>query len=124
MNGSNILSALVGSSLIFWIVIGLITHAKWIQELVQTETEKINKQNLAIEQYGYTSISSTNRKFYAKRGFVFGYWDNDIKSVNKIVSSQDSPKIFDLAGINLIVFTSIFFLIAVSKGFFNIVGIN
>ena len=124
MNGINILSALVGSSLIFWIVIGLITHAKWIQELVQTETEKINKQNLAIEQYGYTSISSTNRKFYAKRGFVFGYWDNDIKSVNKIVSSQDSPKIFDLAGINLIVFTSIFFLIAVSKGFFNIVGIH
>ncbi len=124
MNGINILSALVGSSLIFWIVIGLITHAKWIQELVQTETEKINKQNLAIEQYGYTSISSTNRKFYAKRGFVFGYWDNDIKSVNNIVSSQDSPKIFDLAGINLIVFTSIFFLIAVSKGFFNIVGIN
>ena len=124
MNGINILSALVGSSLIFWIVIGLITHAKWIQELVQTETEKINKHNLAIEQYGYTSISSTNRKFYAKRGFVFGYWDNDIKSVNNIVSSQDSPKIFDLAGINLIVFTSIFFLIAVSKGFFNIVGIN
>ena len=124
MNGINILSALVGSSLIFWIVIGLITHAKWIQELVQTETEKINKQNLAIEQYGYTSISSSNRKFYAKRGFVFGYWDNDIKSVNNIVSSQDSPKIFDLAGINLIVFTSIFFLIAVSKGFFNIVGIN
>ena len=124
MNGINILSALVGSSLIFWIVIGLITHAKWIQELVQTETEKINKQNLVIEQYGYTSISSTNRKFYAKRGFVFGYWDNDIKSVNNIVSSQDSPKIFDLAGINLIVFTSIFFLIAVSKGFFNIVGIN
>ena len=124
MNGINILSALVGSSLIFWIVIGLITHAKWIQELVQTETDKINKQNLVIEQYGYTSISSTNRKFYAKRGFVFGYWDNDIKSVNKIVSSQDSPKIFDLAGINLIVFTSIFFLIAVSKGFFNIVGIN
>ena len=124
MNGINILSALVGSSLIFWIVIGLITHAKWIQELVQTETEKINKQNLAIEQYGYSSISSTNRKFYAKRGFVFCYWDNDINSVNKIVSSQDSPKIFDLAGINLIVFTSIFFLIAVSKGFFNIVGIN
>ena len=124
MNGINILSALVGSSLIFWIVIGLITHAKWIQELVQTETEKINKQNLVIEQYGYTSISSTNTKFYAKRGFVFGYWDNDIKSVNNIVSSQDSPKIFDLAGINLIVFTSIFFLIAVSKGFFNIVGIN
>ena len=124
MNGINILSALVGSSLIFWIVIGLITHAKWIQELVQTETEKINKQNLAIEQYGSTSISSTNRKFYAKRGFVFGYWDNDIKSVNNIVSSQDSPKIFDLAGINLIVFTSIFFLIAVSKGFFNIFGIH
>jgi hypothetical protein len=117
-----LLSGLVGSSLIFWVVIGAITHAKWIQKIVKSESLKINTQNLAIEQHGYRSIKPSNRSFYAKRGFVFGYWDSEIKPSELAIESQNSPKIFDIACINLVAFTSIFFLISLSKGLFNIIS--
>ena len=120
----DLLSGLVGSSLIFWIVIGAIAHARWIQKLLKSESLKINTQNLAIEKNGYTAIKPSNRKFYAKRGFVYGYWDSEILSGQLPIKKQDSPKIFDAAGINLIVFTSIFFLIALTKALFNILGIG
>ena len=119
-----LLSGLVGSSLIFWVVIGAISHAKWIQKIQKNESLKINTQNLAIEQYGYRSIKPSNRNFYAKRGFVFGYWNSEAKSNELTIESQDSPKIFDIASINLIAFTSIFFLILLSKGLFNIIGFD
>jgi 5-bromo-4-chloroindolyl phosphate hydrolysis protein len=124
MSATDLLSGLVGSSLIFWIVIGAIAHARWIQKLLKTESLKITTQNLAIEQNGYTAIKSSNRRFYAKRGFVYGYWDSKAKSVELTIESQESPKIFDVTGINLIAFTSIFFLIALSKGLFNIIGVS
>lgn len=124
MSATELLSGFVGSSLIFWIVIGAIAHARWIQKLLKTESLKITTQNLAIEQNGYTAIKPSNRRFYAKRGFVYGYWDSEAKSVELTIESQDSPKIFDVTGINLIAFTSIFFLIALSKGLFNIIGIS
>ena len=124
MSATELLSGFVGSSLIFWIVIGAIAHARWIQKLLKTESLKITTQNLAIEQNGYTAIKPSNRKFYAKRGFVYGYWDSEILSGQLPIKKQDSPKIFDAAGINLIVFTSIFFLIALSKALFNILGIG
>ena len=124
MSATELLSGFVGSSLIFWIVIGAIAHARWIQKLLKTESLKINTQNLAIEKNGYTAIKPSNRKFYAKRGFVYGYWDSEILSGQLPIKKQDSPKIFDAAGINLIVFTSIFFLIALTKALFNILGIG
>lgn len=124
MGTMDLLSGLVGSSLIFWIVIGAIAHARWIQKLLKSESLKINTQNLAIEKNGYTAIKPSNRKFYAKRGFVYGYWDSEILSGQLPIKKQDSPKIFDAAGINLIVFTSIFFLIALTKALFNILGIG
>ena len=124
MSTMDLLSGLVGSSLIFWIVIGAIAHARWIQKLLKSESLKINTQNLAIEKNGYTAIKPSNRKFYAKRGFVYGYWDSEILSGQLPIKKQDSPKIFDAAGINLIVFTSIFFLIALTKALFNILGIG
>ena len=120
----DLLSGLVGSSLIFWIVIGAIAHARWIQKLLKSESLKINTQNLAIEQNGYKAIKPSNRKFSAKRVFVYGYWDSEAKLGDLAIESQDSPKIFDVAGINLIALTSIFFLIALSKGLFSIVGIR
>ena len=119
-----LISGLGGSSLIFWIAIGAIAHARWIQKLLKAESLKINTQNLAIEKNGYTAIKPSNRKFYAKRGFVYGYWDSEILSGQLPIKKQDSPKIFDAAGINLIVFTSIFFLIALTKALFNILGIG
>ena len=124
MSTMDLLSGLVGSSLIFWIVIGAIAHARWIQKLLKSESLKINTQNLAIEKNGYTAIKPSNRKFYAKRGFVYGYWDSEILSGQLPIKKQDSPKIFDAAGINLIVFTSIFFLIALTKALFHILGIG
>ena len=119
-----LISGLGGSSLIFWIALGAIAHARWIQKLLKTESLKINTQNLAIEKNGYAAIKPSNRKFYAKRGFVYGYWESEALSGQLTIKSQDSPKIFDVASINLIAFTSIFFLIALSKGLFSIVGIR
>ena len=124
MSAIDLLSGFVGSSLIFWIVIGAIAHARWIQKLLIAESSKINTQSLAIEQNGYIAIKPSNRKFYAKRGFVYGFWESDTKSDELAIENQDSPKIFDVAGINLITLTSIFFLIALSKGLFNIIGIG
>ena len=124
MSATELLSGLVGSSLIFWIVIGAIAHARWIQKLLKTESLKITTQNLAIEQNGYIAVKPSNRRFYAKRGFVYGYWDSEAKSVELAIERQDSPKIFDVTGINLIAFTSIFFLITISKGLFNLIGIG
>ncbi|MDP7994059.1 MAG: hypothetical protein RAK21_10295 [Synechococcus sp. SP2 MAG] len=124
MSATELLSGLVGSSLIFWIVIGAIAHARWIQKLLKTESLKITTQNLAIEQNGYIAIKPSNRRFYAKRGFVYGYWDSEAKSVELAIERQDSPKIFDVTGINLIAFTSIFFLITISKGLFNLIGVG
>ena len=124
MPAIELISGLGGSSLIFWIAIGAIAHARWIQKLLKAESLKINTQNLAIEQNGYKAIKPSNRKFYAKRGFVYGYWDSEAKLGDLAIESQDSPKIFDVAGINLIALTSIFFLIALSKGLFSIVGIR
>lgn len=124
MSGLDLLSGLVGSSFIFWIVIGLIAHAKWIQKLLKIESLKITTQNLAIEKHGYISIKPSNRRFYAKRGFVYGYWDSETESSELPIEGQDSPKIFNLASINLIAFTSVFFLIAASKGLFSIIGVD
>ena len=124
MSATELLSGLVGSSLIFWIVIGAIAHARWIQKLLKTESLKITTQNLAIEQNGYIAVKPSNRRFYAKRGFVYGYWDSEAKSVELAIERQDSPKIFDVTGINLIAFTSIFFLITISKGLFNLIGVG
>ena len=124
MSATDLLSGLVGSSLIFWIVIGAIAHARWIQKLLKTELLKITTQNLAIEQNGYIAIKPSNRRLYAKRGFVYGYWDSEAKSVELAIERQDSPKIFDVTGINLIAFTSIFFLITISKGLFNLIGVG
>lgn len=124
MSTMDLLSGLVGSSLIFWIVIGAIAHARWIQKLLKAESLKINTQNLAIEKNGYTAIKPSNRKFYAKRGFVYGYWDSEAITVELAIENHDSPKIFDVAGINLVIFTSIFFLIVSTKGLFNILDIG
>ena len=124
MSATELLSGLVGSSLIFWIVIGAIAHARWIQKLLKTESLKITTQNLAIEQNGYIAVKPSNRRFYAKRGFVYGYWDSEAKSVELAIERQDSPKIFDVTGINLIAFTSVFFLITLSKGLFNLIGVG
>ena len=101
-----------------------IAHARWIQKLLIAESLKINTQSLAIEQNGYIAIKPSNRKFYAKRGLVYGFWESDAKSDELTIENQESPKIFDVAGINLITLTSIFFLIALSKGLFNIIGIG
>ena len=124
MSATELLSGLVGSSLIFWIVIGAIAHARWIQKLLKTESLKITTQNLAIEQNGYIAVKPSNRRFYAKRGFVYGYWDSEAKSVELAIERQDSPKIFDVTGINLIAFTSVFFLITLSKGLFDLIGVG
>ena len=124
MGAIELLSGLAGSTLIFWVVIGVVAHARWIQNLLNNESSKINTQNLAIEQHGYVSVKPSNGKFYAKRGFVFGYWDSRLTSNQLAIEVRDSPKIFDLAGINLIVSTSIFVLIVVSKGLFSIMGIG
>ncbi|MAJ29126.1 MAG: hypothetical protein CMJ92_06980 [Planctomycetes bacterium] len=124
MGAIELLSGLAGSSLIFWVVIGAVAHARWIQDLLNNESSKIDTQNLAIEQHGYVSVKPSNGKFYAKRGFVFGYWDREPKPNELAIEVRDSPKIFDLAGINLIVFTSVFVLIVVSKGLFSIAGMG
>ena len=124
MGAIELLSGLAGSSLIFWVVIGAVAHARWIQDLLNNESSKIDTQNLAIEQHGYVSVKPSNGKFYAKRGFVFGYWDSEPKPNELAIEVRDSPKIFDLAGINLIVFSSVFVLIVVSKGLFSIVGMG
>ena len=124
MSGLDLLSGLVGSSLIFWIVIGSIAHARWFQKLLKIESIKITTQNQAIEKHGYISIKPSNRRFYAKRGFVYSYWDSEVKSNELLIEGQDSPKIFDLTAINLIAFTSVFFLISISKGLFSIIGVD
>ena len=124
MGAIELLSGLAGSSLIFWVVIGAVAHARWIQDLLNNESSKIDTQNLAIEQHGYVSVKPSNGKFYAKRGFVFGYWDSEPKPNELAIEVRDSPKIFDLVGINLILFTSVFVLIVVSKGLFSIAGMG
>ena len=110
------LSALVGVSLAFWVMIGLFSHANWFQNAFRRESEKIDRQQLVVTGSGSLS---------AKKGFVVAYWDDINQSISGDRSGQAerSPLIFDIAAINLVAFTSICMLVFVSKGFFHSLGL-
>ena len=118
------INVLVGLTAIVWIVIGIKTHANWIENVFKQESQKINQQQNAIERYGYGAISNTN-KLTMKKGFVFGYWDNkDTEVTNDAsVTIEKSPVIFKAVNASLIMITSCALLIVFSKGFLTSIGV-
>ena len=115
------LSAVIGLSSILWIAIGIVTHAKWTQKVFIQESLKIQNQNAIIKKYGYSAISAS-RNLQLKKGFVFGYWDEDNQAKDINIAGAKSPIIFDLVNVSLIAFTSTAILIVLSKGTFASLG--
>ena len=118
------LNALVGITLILWIVVGIKTHSDWIQSIFINESKKIRQQTEIISQFGYGSLNTRN-KLEAKKGLVFAYWDRPLgKQKNEELPEQmQSPIIFQLVSLSLITGTSILLLIVMSKGLFSIIGL-
>ena len=118
------INVLVGLTAIVWIVIGIKTHANWIENVYQQESQKIKKQQAAIQRYGQGAASNTN-KLTLKKGFVFGYWDNKDQEVSNDVSVAigKSPVIFKAVNASLIMITSCALLIVFSKGLLTGIGV-
>ena len=117
----DILNLLVGITGIFWIVTGIKTHSDWIQSIFISESNKIRKQTEIINEYGYGSLNTRN-KLEAKKGLIFAYWDKPVeKPIIKEPNEQiQSPIIFQLVSLNLIISTSVLLLIVLSRGLFSI----
>ena len=120
----DVINVLVGLTAIVWVVIGIKTHANWIENVFKQESQKINQQQNAIQRYGYGAVSNTN-KLTLKKGFVFGYWGNkDSDASNEAsVSIEKSPVIFKVVNASLIMITSCALLIVFSKGFLTGIGV-
>ena len=118
------INVLVGLTAIVWIVIGIKTHANWIENVFRQESQKITQQQNAIERYGYGAISNTN-KLTLKKGFVFGYWGNKDSDISNeaSVAIEKSPVIFKAVNASLIMITSCALLIVFSKGFLTGIGV-
>ena len=120
----DVINVLVGLTAIVWVVIGIKTHANWIETVFKQESLKITQQQNAIERYGYGAVSNTN-KLTLKKGFVFGYWsDKDSEVSNEAsVTIEKSPVIFKAVNASLIMITSCGLLIVFSKGFLTGIGV-
>ena len=117
------LSVIIGLSSILWVAIGIVTHADWTQKTFVQESLKIKNQNALIKKYGYSAISGS-RNLKLKKGFVFGYWDDNNESEGLEIENIKSPIIFDLVNVSLVVFTSTAVLIILSKGTFASMGFS
>ena len=117
----DILNVLVGITGIFWIVTGIKTHIEWIQSIFISESNKIRRQTEIISERGYGSLNTRN-KLEAKKGLIFAYWDKPIgKPIIEENNEQiQSPIIFQLVSLNLIICTSVLLLIVLSRGLFSI----
>ena len=115
------LSALVGVSIVFWLMIGLFSHVNWFQNAFRRESEKIDRQQLISQSRFVAGASSLT----AKKGFVLAYWDDINQSFSEggVEKGERSPLIFDIAAINLIAFTSFCILVFASKGLFHSLGL-
>ena len=120
----DVINVLVGLTGIVWVVIGIKTHANWIENVFKQESLKITQQQNAIERYGYGAISNTN-KLTLKKGFVFGYWGNKDSGISNeaSVAIEKSPVIFKAVNASLIMITSCALLIIFSKGFLTGIGV-
>ena len=118
------INVLVGLTAIVWVVIGIRTHANWIENVFKQESQKIKQQQNAIERYGYGAVSNTN-KLTLKKGFVFGYWGNNDSGLSNetSVAIEKSPVIFKAVNASLIMITSCALLIVFSKGFLTGIGV-
>ena len=119
-----VLNVILGLTAIAWIVIGIKTHADWVVNIFDQESRKIKNQQIAIEKYGYQSISSLN-VLSPKKAFVFGYWDGteSNKKQKEEVRIGKSPLIFQIVNGSLIAFTSIAVLTILSRGLFTGIGL-
>ena len=119
-----VINVLVGLTAIVWVVIGIRTHANWIENVFKQESQKINQQQNAIERFGYGAVSNTN-KLTLKKGFVFGYWGNNDSGLSneRSVTIEKSPVIFKAVNASLIMITSCALLIVFSKGFLTGIGV-
>ena len=119
-----VINVLVGLTAIVWVVIGIRTHANWIENVFKQESQKINQQQNAIERFGYGAVSNTN-KLTLKKGFVFGYWGNNDSGLSneRSVTIEKSPVIFKAVNASLIMITSCGLLIVFSKGFLTGIGV-
>tara|TARA_B100001057_G_scaffold197785_1_gene198425 strand:- start:448 stop:816 length:369 start_codon:yes stop_codon:yes gene_type:complete len=119
-----VLNVILGLTAIAWIVIGIKTHADWVVNIFDQESRKIKNQQIAIEKYGYQSISSLN-VLSPKKAFVFGYWDGteSNKKQKEEVRIGKSPLIFQIVNGSLIAFTSIAVLTVLSRGLFTGIGL-
>ena len=116
----DIINLLVGITGIFWIVTGIKTHSEWIQSIFISESNKIRRQTEIISEYGYGSLNTRN-KLEAKKGLIFAYWDKPVEKpiIEEPNGQIQSPIIFQLVSLNLIISTSVLLLIVLSRGLFS-----
>ena len=119
-----VLNVILGLTAIAWIIIGIKTHADWVVNIFDQESRKIKNQQIAIEKYGYQSVTSLD-VLSPKKAFVFGYWDGaeSNKGQKEDVEVGKSPLIFQIVNGSLIAFTSIAVLTVLSRGLFTGIGL-
>ena len=118
-----VLNFLVGVSGAFWLLVGISTHAKWVQSVFSQESGKIAQQTQLIKEFGYGAVSQRSQ-LVAKKGVVYGYWDssNEQTKPETLPDQRQSPTIFKLVNISLVTGTSIVVLIILGKGLFASIG--
>ena len=121
----SILNVMVCTSLMFWASIGIFTHVEWFESIFRRESDVVAR----IQSVTSTSATRSNHNdstLTSRKGFVFAYWDEGLGhrlSVARSIEQEQSPLIFNLASLGLIAFTSVFFLIVVSKGLIHALGL-
>ena len=120
-----ILNVMVCTSLMFWASIGIFTHIEWFESIFRRESDVVAR----IQSVTSTSATRSNHNdspLTSRKGFVFAYWDEGRGhrlSVARSIEQEQSPLIFNLASLGLVAFTSVFFLIVVSKGLIHALGL-
>jgi len=120
-----ILNVMVCTSLMFWASIGIFTHIEWFESIFRHESDVVAR----IQSVTSTSATRSNHNdstLTSRKGFVFAYWDEGRGhrlSVARSIEQEQSPLIFNLASLGLVAFTSVFFLIVVSKGLIHALGL-
>ena len=120
-----ILNVMVCTSLMFWASIGIFTHIEWFESIFRRESDVVAR----IQSVTSTSATRSNHNdspLTSRKGFVFAYWDEGRGhrlSGARSIEQEQSPLIFNLASLGLVAFTSVFFLIVVSKGLIHALGL-
>ena len=121
-----ILNVLVCTSLMFWTSIGIFTHIEWFESVFRRESDVVARLQ-GVMSTSATRLNHNDSTLTSRKGVVFAYWDEgrgNRLSAARSIEQEQSPLIFNLASLGLVAFTSVFFLIVVSKGLIHALGLT